>query len=150
MNCCMCGRTIVLENNLSSPNVCNACLTTLVPSLAYLESLDQPAAIVARDHTILFSNSHLRKLIEFAHDDAGIRIGEALDCQYAEEHEPCGETEFCFQCELRRFVALARITGERIGEIPMSFRQKSGKNQTLRFSTEKAGDAVLLMISSPH
>ena len=110
-------------------------------------SLNRPAALVARDLTVLFSNSRLRKMLKkFNHDVVGLRIGEVLDCKYAASPSRCGETEGCLQCELRRLIELTRITGERLSEIPISFQHKSGASKIFKITTQKADDAVLLMI----
>ena len=114
----------------------------------FLRSLNRPAALVARDLTVLFSNSRLRKMLKkFGHDVVGLRIGEVLDCKYAASPSRCGETEGCLQCELRRLIELTRIAGERLTGIPISFQNKSGARKTFKITTEKAGDAVLLIIA---
>jgi PAS domain-containing protein len=115
----------------------------------FLESLGSPAVLVGRDFTILFCNSRLCKMFsKFSHDLVGLKIGEALDCAYATYDSHCGENALCLQCRIRRLVALARITGEGINEVPISFLHKFGLNQTYKITTERKGDVVLLMIEA--
>ena len=113
----------------------------------FLRSLNRPAALVARDHTVLFSNIRLRKMLKKSnHDVVGLRIGEVLDCKYAASPSRCGETEGCLRCGLRRLIELTRITGERLDKIPISFQHRSGASKTFKITTEKAGNAVLLIL----
>lgn len=152
--CLRCGQTLGSEDGLHLVKLCQACLNSLLSThdedlSTFLDSLGRPAALVARDHTVLLSNGQLRKMLEkFDHDIVGLRIGEALECMYSGKHSRCGENEVCLHCGLRRLVDLARISGEKIGEFPMTIRRKSGASQMFKFATEKAGDTVLLMISA--
>ena len=142
------------KDGLHLLKVCESCLQALLDSATedisdFLDSLDQPAAIVARDHTVLHSNNHMSKMLErFDHDIVGLRIGEALECRYSASDRRCGENEVCLHCGLRRLVELARISGERITEFPLTIRHRSGESQTFKFATEKVGEAVLLVIAA--
>jgi len=150
--CKRCGMRVGAGHGLHLVGLCAACLDTLIQGggdglSKFLDSVDHPAALVARDHTVLHSNSSLGKLLEkFDHDIVGLRIGEALECLYAKHERRCGEGEVCLHCGLRRLVELARISGEKIAQFPMTLRHRSGETQSFTFATEKAGEAVLLMI----
>lgn len=152
--CLRCGQVLSAEYGLHLVKLCGECLNGLLSSrdeglAAFLDSLGRPAALVDRDHTVLFSNGLLRKMLEkFDHDIVGLRIGEALECSYSGTQGRCGENEVCLHCGLRRLVDLARISGEKIGEFPMTIRRKSGASQVFKVATEKAGDTVLLMIGT--
>ena len=113
-----------------------------------LGSLARPAALVASDHTVLFSNNRLRKMLKKSNlDVVGLRIGEVLDCKNAASPSRCGETALCPHCGLKRLIELTRITGERLNEIPISVQHRSGASKTFKITTEKAGEAVLLIIA---
>jgi hypothetical protein len=112
-----------------------------------LEFLDSPAALLARNHTVLSSNGHLRRAFENKDLELrGLRIGEVLDCKYATSHGLCGETFACFSCGLNRLLELSCLTGERLTEIPTRFQRQSGANPIFIISTERAGEAILLTI----
>jgi len=132
--------------------LCKRCLKVLLSTqgeelFAFLNSLDQPAALVAKDQTVLHSNRHLGRMLEkFDHDIVGLRIGEALDCKNAANERRCGENEICLHCGLRRMVELSRISGETIAEFPVIIRNRMGGSQTFTLASGKAGDTVLLII----
>ncbi len=150
--CFRCGTRVDAAEGLHLVRLCSPCLDALLRDggdrlSAFLDSVDRPAALVARDHTVLHSNSLLGRLLsKFGHDIVGLRIGEALECVYAGSERPCGEGEVCLHCGLRRLVELARISGEKIAQFPLVLRHRSGESQAFTFATEKAGEAVLLMI----
>ncbi|MGO9411082.1 MAG: hypothetical protein ACLQCB_10065 [Spirochaetia bacterium] len=150
--CVRCGQILDGRSGFHLVMLCEPCLNALLSSNMeileeLLDSLEQPAALVARDHTVLLSNHRLSRMLEkFDHDIVGLRFGEALGCRYAANEHRCGENEVCLHCGLRRLVELARISGEKIGGFPMTIRHRSGDSQSFTFATEKAGEAVLLMI----
>jgi len=151
--CVRCGQHLD-DKDLHLLGLCRLCLNTFLTTKnedlsALLDTLGQAAALVARDHTVLLSNNRLSRMLEkFDHDIVGLRIGEALECKYATHERCCGESEVCLHCGLRRLVEIARISGEKIGQFPMTMRQRSGSSQTFTFASEKAGEAVLLMIET--
>jgi hypothetical protein len=138
---------------LQALELCEKCLNALLSSgrediSDFLDALDKPAAL-GRDQTVLFSNIRMsRMLSKFDHDIAGLSIGEALECRFAASERRCGESAICMHCGLRRLVELARISGEKIAEFPMIIPHRSGESQTYTFTTEKAGEAVLLTIGA--
>jgi hypothetical protein len=85
---------------------------------------------------------------KYTEDLLGVTIGEALECAYEAEHNNCGKTHICLQCGVRRMVDLARITGHRLVDIPLSLRSKSGSDHKLLFTFAKAGDAILILFKS--
>jgi hypothetical protein len=89
------------RDGLHLVRLCEPCLKTFLASgsdglAAFLNSINRPAALLDRDHTVLHSNSFLGRMLEkFDHDIVGRRIGEALECRYAAEGLGCGENEVC-------------------------------------------------------
>ena len=152
--CYRCGSALGAQGGLLLAEVCDSCLKVLLSSSheelsALLESIQQPAALVRRDLAVVFSNSRLGRMFKkFDHDIVGLGIGTALDCAFATSDTRCGEGAYCLHCGIRRLVELSRITGEKISHIPMTFRHKSGLDQSYIFTTEKTGDAVLLTIGT--
>jgi hypothetical protein len=152
--CQRCGARVDARDGLHLARLCEPCLKTLLVSgsdglAAFLSFVDRPAALVGRDHTVLHSNGLLGRMLEkFDHDIVGRRIGEALECRYAAEGLGCGKNEVCLHCGLRRVIELARITGEKIARFPTTIRHRSGDNKAFTFATEKAGEAVLMMIGT--
>ena len=145
-NCCLCGTVTDGERGPLLDRFCEACYRTLPRFHALLESLDSPAALIARDYSVLYSNDLLRRVFAKV-DKEPQTIGEAIDCVHAVSRGRCGETFACLQCGLRRSVELSRLTGERLVGIPAQVRQNSGINQTLKLSTENAGEAIILMFA---
>ncbi len=114
-----------------------------------MESLENPAAFVGRDLKVIVSNSRFAELFgKVNHDLSGRKVGEAIDCTSPSPDNPCGETFHCLQCGIRRFVELARISGVRVHELPVTFGHKSGKCKTFKLTTESRGDSVFLMLTA--
>lgn len=132
------------DDELSSENVCGACMRVLSTAL---ETLDLPAAYVNRELTVMTSNRLFKTLFgKFTHDPSGLRIGEAMKCQSSVQLGRCGETSLCLHCGIRRLIDLARITGEKFADIPLLVRDNSGAEQLLHFSFTKAENAILVML----
>jgi len=113
-----------------------------------VNSLDRPAALIARDHTVLFSNRRFRRMLgKSNHDVVGLKLGSVLECKYS-ALDRCRETVVCPYCKLRRLIELTRSTDEKLSEIAISFAHKSGAIKRLEITTEKAGQAVLLILTS--
>ncbi len=140
--CPLCGAA--LGADAGSGTFCPVCSRTAHQLSHFLETLDSPAALIARDHTILLANNLLRRMLQADRDSRGLRIGEAIGCKYAEPNDACGEAHACYHCALKRLIELSRITGERLSGLPLSVRQKSGADHSFRLSTEKTGEAILL------
>jgi hypothetical protein len=142
--CSLCGTAIGEIRNQRGARLCEPCSRAL-PS--FLESMKAPAAIVERDLTVVYSNSRLCGIAETCGDEAvGLKVGQALGCVHAEEAGICGQSEACLHCWLKRLVDLARISGEKLPDMPFDFTRKTGSHRFFRISAEKAGEAVVLMI----
>jgi len=145
--CPLCGATKIARGSRGSKDVCEACSRALTRLSAYLESLDYPVALIAADHTILYSNGPLQSSVSRdVSQVVGLKIGEVLDCKNVSAHGSCGETPFCLHCDLRRSIELSRITGERLQGIPATIQKSSGGSTTCTVSAEKAGEAILLTL----
>ena len=112
----------------------------------YLELLDVPAAILHPDHTILLSNSRFQKMTSSSF--GGVRIGERLECLYTRNLGRCGETIACQLCWLKRSVDHTWDTGEGLREVRVAYPHKTAVRKALTVSTEKIGNAVLLIIGT--
>jgi hypothetical protein len=134
--------------------VCDSCIEQNLSSRSkelslLLESLDNPAAFVGRDLAVILANSSFGELFGKAnHELVGRSVGEAMDCTSPSPDNPCGETFHCLQCGIRRFVELARISGVRINQLPVTFGHKSGRCKTFKLTTESRGRSVFLMLTT--
>ncbi len=149
--CSRCGKDLSANHDIFLAEVRETCFNFLLSSrddrlAECLDSVDWPAAILARDHTVLLSNDLLR---ESSNAEAGDqRIGEVLGCINAALLGKCGETFACFLCGIRKSIEHTITTGEKLHGYETSLQKRSGANQALRITTEKAGDAVLLVIEA--
>ena len=149
--CFACRRSLEQEDELHFlAKACDKCFTTVLSSRdeklsAYLESLEIPAELVSQDQTILESNTPFQSIAS-NRVVVGLRLGEALDCMYAPMLGLCGETVPCLLCKLKRSVEHTWLTGEGLREVPLSFPHKVNAPRTFSISTEKVGDAVLLLM----
>jgi hypothetical protein len=112
-----------------------------------LEQLNTPAALVAGDLTVLLANSQLRRML-FIHDVVGLRIGKALGCSYASLPGRCGEASVCLQCEMRKAVVFTHFSDGRLSEKTISLAHTTEAKKTFTLTTEKAGEAILMMITA--
>jgi hypothetical protein len=110
----------------------------------YLESLDIPAVILSQDHMVLDSNTLFQRMAS-GREVVGNRVGEALDCMYAPLLGICGETTPCLLCKVRRSIEHTWLTGEGLREVPFSFPHKVGVRKTYGITTERVGEAILLL-----
>ena len=129
---------------------CESCFNSLMSSRSgelpdYLDALPHPAALVKPDHTVLFANGHFRRLQE-QRTVIGRQVGDVLECMYAPILGRCGETVACILCSLRRAVERTWLTGEGQREIPVSYPHKAAARKTMTVTTERVGDAVLLIL----
>ncbi len=150
--CVRCGNTVALRLGDVLAGICDDCMDSLLASGSVelnelLESCDQPAALVGRDMTIVAFNTRFEKVFQrLDRGLEGMKIGDAVDCAAPTSEQPCGQTHFCLQCGIKRLVDITRISGEGISRVPMSFRHRSGMDQTYVFSTDKRGTVTLVSI----
>jgi hypothetical protein len=145
--CSLCGTATDGAGHHRRVRLCEPCSRALSSFSKFLESVESPAALVARDLTVVFSNSRLCGIAEKCGEEAvGLKLGQALGCMHAEETRVCGQSDACLHCWLRRSVDLARISGERLPNVPFDFTPRSGTRRSFKVSVEKAGDAVVLEI----
>ena len=151
-NCFNCGRSLDQDDELRQlTGVCEQCFNEILSSpekrSAYLESLGIPAALVSREQVVLDSNAHFLRMAS-GREVVGTRIGEILDCMYAPLLGQCGDTVPCLLCKVRRSLEHTWLTGEGLHEVPFSFPHKVEERRTFAITTEKAGDAVLLLLGT--
>jgi len=149
--CFNCRQSLEGGDKLHSlTRACDNCFVTIVSTqderlTGYLESLDHPAALVAPDLSILFANGRFLKTVSH-HETAGLRVGEALDCTYAQALGQCGETVPCILCHLKQAVDQTWLSGQGLRGIPMSYPHKKLARNTFSITTEKVREGVLLFL----
>jgi hypothetical protein len=152
--CFRCGTITALQPSEVLAGICDPCLNTLLFSGGgelnkLLESCNVPAALVGRDMTVVAFNSRFEQAFRrFDRELGGMKVGDVVDCAAPTPERPCGQTHFCLQCGIKRLVDITRISGEAINRVAMSFRHKSGLDQTYVFSTDKRGSATLVSIGT--
>jgi hypothetical protein len=129
---------------------CEKCFKTVLSSRNervsdYLESLRMPAALIARDQTVLSSNQHFQRMSP-TRDVVGLKIGEALECTYSPILGRCSETVACLVCGLKRSVESTWLTRQGLRGVPFSFPHKTAGRKTFVITTEMVGSAVLLLM----
>ncbi len=150
--CSRCGQGLSATHDIFLAALRETCFTFLLSTRTEelaecLDSLEGPAAIIARDHTLLLSNDLLGR--DSGTDAEKPRIGEVLDCVNAALLGRCGETMACFLCGIRKSIEHTLKTGERLFRYQTSVQKRSGANQIFMITTEKAGGTVLLIIEVP-
>lgn len=131
---------------------CDSCFTTLVSSEnqklpLYLDSLDHPAALVTPAHTVLVANRQFQ-LLQQDREVIGQQVGDVLECMYAPLLGRCGETVACILCSLRRAVERTWTTGEGLRGVSVSYPHKVEARKSVNVTTEKVGQAVLVILDS--
>jgi len=150
--CFNCRQSLEEGDKLHSlTQACATCFATVLSTqderlTSYLECLDHPAALVAPDLSILFANSRFLKTMA-GHEPAGLRVGEALNCTYAQALGQCGETVPCILCHLKQAVDQTWQTGQGLRGIPMSYPHKKLARKTYSITTEKVREGVLLLLA---
>jgi len=150
--CFRCGRDLSATGSVFLAQLRETCFNFLFSDqreklMECLDSVETPVAIVARDHTVLLCNSLLD---ERSNADGGkLRIGEILECLNAVLLGKCGETPGCFLCGVRKTIEYTITTGDKLSHYQTSLQKRSGANQTFILTTQRVGDAVLLLIETP-
>jgi hypothetical protein len=151
--CFHCRRSLAQEDEIRLlTRACEQCFVTLLTSgdekvSAYLESLEMPAALLAQDHTVLVSNTQFQQMASHR-EVAGLRLGDVLECMYSPLLGRCEETVACLLCSFRRSVEHTWLTGEGLRQVPLSVPHKAEARKTYAITTERVGDAVLLLVGS--
>ncbi len=152
--CFRCMRSLDNRDHLRFlTRTCEPCFNLLVSSRNqtlsdYLESLAVPAALLAQNHTVLFANRHFQQM-KVGADVLGLRVGQVLGCMYSPLLGRCGETVTCILCALRRSIEETQLTGQGLRGIPVAYPHREDVRRTFSITTQKAGDAVLLMLEPP-
>ena len=151
--CFHCRRSLKQEDEIRLlTRACEQCFVTLLSSRdekasVYLESLEMPAALLAKDHTVIVSNSQFQDMAS-QRDVAGLRLGDVLECMYSPLLGRCEETVACLLCSFRRSVEHTWLTGEGLRQVPLSLPHKEEARKTYAITTERVGDAVLLLVGT--
>jgi cytochrome c len=129
---------------------CDSCLVSVLSSpderlTGYLESLDNPAAVVSPDFSILFANGRFMNATD-GRQPAGLRVGEALGCTYARTLGQCGETVPCILCHLKQAVEATLQSGAGLRGVPMSYPHERLERKAFSITTQKVSGGVLLIL----
>jgi hypothetical protein len=132
---------------------CEPCFNLLVSSRNqelsdYLESLAVPAALLAPNHLVLSANRHFQDM-KVGAEVPGLRVGQVLGCMYSPLLGRCGETVTCILCALKRSIEETRLTGQGLRGVPIAYPHREDVRRTFSITTQKAGDAVLLILEPP-
>ena len=149
--CFRCMRSLDESDHLRFlTRTCEPCFNQLVSSRdqalsEYLESLSVPAALLAQDHLVLFAN-RLFQGMKVGADALGLRVGQVIGCMYSSLLGRCGETVTCILCALRRSIEETQLTGHGLRGVPIAYPHREDVRRAFSITTQKAGDAVLLML----
>jgi len=152
--CFRCMRGLEKEDELHLlTKTCEKCFNAVLSSPIemvsdYLESLQIPAALIARDQTVLASNGRFQRMAP-NREIVGHRLGKVLECMYAPILGRCGETVACLVCRLKSSVERTWLSGEGLHGVPFSFPHKEEGRKTFSITTEIVGGAVLLLMGTP-
>jgi hypothetical protein len=152
--CFRCMRSLDESDHLRFlTRTCEPCFNLLVSSRNqelsdYLESLALPAALLAPNHVVLLANRHFQEM-KVGEDVLGLRVGQVLGCMYSPLLGTCGDTVACMLCALRRSVEETQVTGQGLRGVPVAYPHKEDVRRAFTITTQKAGDAVLLMLEPP-
>ncbi len=149
--CFRCRQALEEGDKLHSlTRACDTCFVTVFSTqderlTGYLESLDHPAALISPDLSILFANGRFLKAVS-GHETAGLRVGEALDCTYAQTLGQCGETVPCILCHLKQAVDQTWQSGEGLRGVAMSYPHRTLARKAYTITTQRVHDGVLLLL----
>jgi hypothetical protein len=149
--CCM--RSLENEEELHVLlRTCRTCFSRILSSrdaavADYLESLLMPAALVARDQTVLSANGRFQGMAA-SREVVGLKLGEALECMYTPVLGACGDTVACLLCRLKRAVESTLLTGEGLRGASFSFPHKAEGRRSYSIVTEIVAGAVLLLMGT--
>jgi hypothetical protein len=159
--CCMCRSEMgsPLEPDVSevrtSHGICRNCLDEYMAGTDktmddFLDSVPAPVFVVDGSGRVVTANTLAQETV--SKDLAQIKGrlgGEVFRCHYASLPGGCGETLHCQSCVIRNTVMMTFETGKPCIRVPACQDLDTIEGpRRIRFliSTEKAGDAVLLLI----
>jgi len=138
-----------------SHGICDRCLTAQLlelsePLPAFLDRLRAPVLVVDDDVGVLTANASACLLLGRSRESMrGYRGGDLIECVHARKPGGCGLQACCASCTIRRSVTETHETGAPVVGRPAFPDVQQGQQTvtvTMRISTEKAGDCVLLRI----
>ena len=158
--CAWCGGSLEdIENHADKTpithGICDSCAKKLLsqPSESLHEFLDRlgiPVLLCDNKNNISAANSLasdiLGKKLTIIETN---RIGDVLECIYADNPEGCGNTVHCKSCTIRRTILETYSSGnnkERVKAYPDTQFGDKDKDLCFEISTEKVGEFVLLRI----
>ena len=159
--CAWCGQDLGGDGDRAgddcpiSHGVCAECSLELMSELArplgeFLDSLPAPVLAFGSDKRAQAANQQACDLLGRHRDTfAGRSGGEIIGCAEAAKPGGCGQQVHCASCTIRRSVTYTAETGRSTSMVPAFPDVQLGAatvRLSLRISTEKMGDLVLLRI----
>ncbi len=153
--CVRCERALAGDDHIGRlVGVCPRCLRQVLSPRdhsvsEYLDTIRIPAALVSENLQVLFANTDFRTLRPDA-DPETLRVGEMLSCMYTATLGRCGETVTCLLCAMKQSINHTSSTGNGVRARPMSYPHRKDVRKVYLISTEKVGDAVLVVLEGPQ
>lgn len=156
--CAWCKKVLVEEETstgIISHGICPGCMGRLVGgrqvNLAdFLNTLEFPVLLTNEDAMVLEANQPAARALGKPVDQLKNTLGGvAINCIYSQLPGGCGQTEHCAGCALRKTITDTHADGQpRYGAYSQHDVMGRGGTRSVRFrfSTVKAGEAVMLTI----
>jgi len=119
------------------------------PMQEFLDRFPGPVLVMDPEENVLAAN---RKAIEISavtpDQIRGMKCGNVLKCQQAEEPEGCGRRDKCRSCIMLQAMRYSHSTGLPKTRIPASpeFEWLDDRRTVIYVSSEKIGDLVILTL----
>lgn len=121
-----------------------------VPLQDFLDGIDVPILLLSEDLRVALANRRARETMgrEFP-VYAEVKAGDAIECVNARSPGGCGSTPACGGCAIRGAVRATYETGRACAGVsaePLVRRGETVEKVSIRISTEKVGDCVMLSL----
>jgi hypothetical protein len=125
-----------------------------MPLQDFLDGIEVPILLIGDDLRVTMANRRARETLgrEFP-AYAETRAGDAIECVNARSAGGCGTSPACAGCAIRGAVRATYETGRPCAGVraePLVHRGPRTEPLSLRISTEKVGDCVLLSLDEPR
>jgi hypothetical protein len=156
--CAWCRKTLqdeLADDPRVSHGICQDCKDRILGASAkeiseFLRMLEIPVIVLDREDQVIDLNGPAEKILGASLAEVkGATPGLAISCQNAGLPGGCGLSEHCPGCQLRRNLEATHADAQpRFSQITQHDVVRNGMSRTvqIRFSTQKAGDVVLLLL----
>ncbi|OIO36630.1 MAG: hypothetical protein AUJ72_05805 [Candidatus Omnitrophica bacterium CG1_02_46_14] len=121
-----------------------------IPLRSFLDSFEEPVMMIGPDPKVLTVNNSAQKLLsKDLSRIEGYKGGEVINCAYAFTEKGCGNDVHCESCTIRNSVLATFDFGKSFSEVsayPDIQKFDEARNCSIKISTEKVGEVVLLRI----